>query len=309
MISNFKNLLLILSFICLGTTACVSAPKFSPDLIRSWDEVAQGEYPGERPVIAEYKKGPYRLSYLAARHTTTVGSDTMNLVETLFKKKNFKVLLIESIPNAEGESPQWFVKESKKGATDKFVPGGESALAVILANKNKIPFYAGEPSHQEIFREFRKLGYTELEIYGFYLARQIPQWVRQKENPKNLIVRMGTPFIQNYCRIFSTAKCPSLAELLVWYKAQSGYDLSIDISNEEFAPYKKGSLSTQRMSADLGKLRDHFTLGIIENLLSRYKEVAVIYGAGHFFTLGKSFEASMGKPTFVEDRTSTVGPN
>ncbi|MNL60313.1 hypothetical protein D3C87_1841120 [compost metagenome] len=120
---------------------------------------------------------------------------------------------------------------------------------------------------------------------------------------------MGPPFIENYCRIFATPKCPTLAELLVWYKNQSGHDLSVNISNQESAPYKNGKLLTQRMSADLGQLRDKFTLGIIEKLLSRYKEVAVIYGSGHFFTLRKSFEASLGKPIFIEDKNVVTKPN
>ncbi len=33
-----------------------------------------------------------------------------------------------------------------------------------------------------------------------------------------------------------------------------------------------------------------------------YKKVAVVYGAGHFLTLRKSFDASFGEPTFIEDK-------
>jgi hypothetical protein len=303
-----KNFLFAILF-SLSLTACVSPPKLSPELIRAGEDTPEGEYPGEKPVIAQYKKGPYRLSYLAARHSTMVGSDTMNLVEVLFQQKNFKVLLIESIPYAVGESPKWFVEESKKGATEKFYPGGESALGAILADQEKIPFYAGEPTHSDVWNELKKSGYSELDIYGYYLARQIPQWIRQNEDRNNLIERMGPSFISNYCLIFRSAACPTLTELQAWYKEQSGHDLSIDISNEEFSPYKNGTLLTQRMSADLGHLRDHFTLNIIENLLNRYKEVAVIYGAGHFLNLRKSFEAAMGQPTFIEDKEVVAGSN
>ncbi len=48
-----------------------------------------------------------------------------------------------------------------------------------------------------------------------------------------------------------------------WYKNRIGHELSPDVSNEE---------------------------------------VAVIYGAGHFLTLRKSFDSEFGEPTFIEDK-------
>jgi hypothetical protein len=87
-----------------------------------------------------------------------------------------------------------------------------------------------------------------------------------------------------------------------WYKAKVGYELVPDVSNEEVAPYSDGKLFTQKISSDVGFIRDHFTLNIIEQMIARYKKVAVVYGAGHFITLRKSFDASFGEPEFIEDR-------
>ena len=42
-----------------------------------------------------------------------------------------------------GESPEWFIKESREGITDSTISGGEMALASIRANALHIPFLEG----------------------------------------------------------------------------------------------------------------------------------------------------------------------
>jgi hypothetical protein len=67
------------------------------------------------------------------------------LVQTLFDKYRFNVLIIESIPYSSGESPKWFIDEAKKGRSETFIKGGESALAVILADEKKSHFLLVSP--------------------------------------------------------------------------------------------------------------------------------------------------------------------
>ena len=293
-----KLFLLVFSLLVLG---CTSAPKLDSQKIRPWGKALESEYPQEKAVIAHYHKNDFDLYYLAAHHTETMGSDTLNLVGKLFEHK-FNVLLIEPIPYSSGESPSWFVEESKKGRTDKFVKGGESALAVILADEKKIPFFAGEPDHQDIYHGLKAKGYTDEDVVGFYVVRQIPQWIRERENVKGLFERKIPPFILNYCKVFSISKCPTMTEILSWYRNKLGHKLTPNVSNNETAPILGGALFTQKISSDIGFIRDHFTLTLIEKLIRQYKKVAVVYGAGHFVTLRKSFDSAFGEPIFIEDK-------
>lgn len=296
---KIEVIIFVASLFAIGCAS--TAPRLDSSQIRPWSNSLESEYPNDKSVIAHYKKGSYELSYLAARHTNTMDSDTMRLVQHLIEKEKINVLLIESIPHSSGESPQWFVEESKKGLTDAFVPGGESALAVALADQKRIPFFAGEPDHQDIYRGLKDRKYTDQDVIGFYTVRQIPQWVRQRENKNDLFKRKIPPYLKHYCKVFGIQDCPSMDETLKWYKSKLGHELSVDISNEETAPVLDGTLFTQKMSSEVGYIRDHFTLGIIEKLLQQYKKIAAVYGAGHFITLRKSFEASMGQPEFIED--------
>jgi hypothetical protein len=299
-LSCLRSSLLVLS--CLGAGACVSAPKFDAREIRSWSTELDKEYPQHRAVIANYQKPPYQLFYLAARHTNTFDSDTLRLVQKLFQE-NFDVLIVESIPYASGVSPIWLLEDAQKGKQRDFIAGGESALAVILAHEKKIPFFGGEPDHKDIYQALKARGYSDVDIIGFILVRQVPQWVREREEPANLIERKGPQFVSNYCRLFSLTNCPSLKELKVWYRGQMGRDLSADVSNEEVTRLKEGKLLTQKISSDIGFIRDHFTLNLIEQMLRTYKRVAVIYGAGHLITLRHAFDKEFGTPQFIEDNS------
>lgn len=292
--------ILILAVLLSLTSCAPFKPKLDPEKIRPWSDELSKEYPRERPVIAHYKRDNYELFYLAARHTNTMGEDTLNLVQTLYDKFKFNVLIIESLPHSVGESPKWFVEEAKAGRTAKFIKGGESALSVILASNKKIPFFAGEPDHQDIYRGLKDKGYTDIDVLSFYTVRQIPQWVREQNDKSTLFHKKIPSFLTNYCKTFSVQNCPSTVDVMKWYKDKIGYELTPDVSNEEVAPIKDGTLYTQKMSAEIGHIRDHFTLNIIEQMLLRYERVAVVYGASHFSTLRRSFEKSFGLSTFVE---------
>lgn len=281
--------------------ACSTTPKLDSRKIRPWSNALTKESPNQKAVIAHYSKDGFELFYLAARHTNTLGEDTLNLVQTLFDKYRFDVLIIESIPHSSGKSPIWFVDEAKKGRSATFVKGGESALAAVLADEKKILFYGGEPDHRDIYNQLKSKGYSDRDIISFYTIRQVPQWVREHENKQDLLQRKTPKFAGHYCKLFSISSCPTYADIVTWYKDKLGHELLPDMSNEEIAPYSDGSLFTQEMSSDVGYVRDRFTLSVIEKMLQRHRRVAVVYGAGHFITLRKSFDASFGEPKFIED--------
>lgn len=282
---------------------CSSAPKLEAQHIRPWDDSLKQEYPQEAPVIAHYKKNNYELYYLAAKHSNDIGNGTLNLVEDLFTHDQFNVLLLEPFPYDVGQSPSWFVREAQEGLSEKFIYGGESSLAAILADKKKIPFFGGEPDHRDIYNDLKRKGYSDQDILGFYLVRQIPEWIREKEDKKGLVEHKGPSFLASYCKTFGVKTCPHLGAIKAWYKSHSGHELDSNVLNEEVAPVNNGALFTQKISSDIGYIRDHFTLALIQKLLAKYQKVAVVYGAGHFVTLRKSFDNSFGEPTFTVDAT------
>lgn len=70
--------------------------------------------------------------------------------------------------------------------------------------KKKSPFFVREPDHQDIYRGLKGQNYTDQDIIGFYTVRQIPQWVREKENKKDLFKRKIPPHLKHYCKVFGS---------------------------------------------------------------------------------------------------------
>lgn len=280
---------------------CTSVPKFNGNLVRPWRTELSLESPSERPYIAHHRKGEYELMYLAAHHDNNPKGDTLILVDQLFRDFDFEFLLIEPISNSEGESPRWFVDEAKKGMKDSLVVGGESSWAAIRADGKKIAFAGGEIAHRELYHQLKSLGFQDVDVVGFYLLRQIPQWLRDESNPIRLIDKRGPSFIRHYCKVFGIdqTNCPNLDTVSVWYEKNSGRKLSAKVDTEEVAPIHGSPIFTHRISAAIGSIRDRYTLSLIEAYMLKHKRVAVIYGGSHYLTLRKSIEKSLGKPVKI----------
>ena len=300
--------ILFLSGVIICLTSCVSPPKFNSGLVQTWAPRLEEEAPSKQPYLAIHKSGPYELSYLAAHHDTDPKGETLSLVEELFRKPQFDFLIIEPFAFSEGVSPKWAIEESRHALTDTLVKGGESTLAILRASERGIPFVGGEINHKELFQQLKVQGYTNEDVLGCNLARQVPQWIRNHEARDGLIERNAPNFLKYYCKILGIdqAQCPSLAVLKVWHREKNGKDLDENITTEDVAPNPDGRYFNNKISAATGPIRDLFTLKIIEDSLKKYRRVAVVYGASHYLTLRKSFETSMGLPLKITLPTSTV---
>ena len=158
---------------------CATAPRLDGSKIRAWSTSLENEYPQEKAIVAHYHAGEYDLYDVAAHHTNKFGTETFNLLEEIFNKPDFNVLLIEPIAYFYGQSPKWLIDEAQKGRKSDFIAGGESSLAVLLATEKGIPFFGGEPEHVEIYRQLKKRGYSDEDVLGFYVVRQVPQMVKR----------------------------------------------------------------------------------------------------------------------------------
>lgn len=275
---------------------CSGLPMFNQDQVRPWQNQLAQEAPSLAPFIAIHSKGNYKLYYLAAHHQNSMNSDTLKLVERLFKDYKFNAIIIEPFANTLGESPEWYVTEAQAGISEDYIRGGESALAAIRAYEKKIPFFGGEIDHKEMFNRLKKFGYSKEDIIGFYLARQIPQMIRQKERLDGLLERKGPGLINQFCIDFEInhTQCPSLSQLKKWYFTKNGKELNTKVTSEDVAPQIDGKLFTHKISSSINNIRDRYTLEIIYAALIKYKKVAIIYGSSHYLTLKKSIESSMG---------------
>ncbi len=287
---------MLLILVLIFVFGCTTQPKLDSNSIRSWSSTLSREEPFRDPYVAEFSSRSYKLFYLAAHHENKTNSKTLELVKLLIESKPIQAIIIEPISFAEGISPQFYIDYSRKGLNGDFVEGGESAWAVLKAQEKSIPFFGGEPTHQMIFEGLIQAGYTELDVIGFFLIRQIPQWKRQKQTDSVKLEEFAPDYIKNSCRKIRLKKCPTFFAVKKWYKDINNKDLTSQVNKEDAAPYLDSRIFTQRISGTIGRIRDMYTVDVIEKILVEYKTVLVIYGASHFMTTSPVFEKALGHP-------------
>lgn len=295
--------LLIVSFLTLLSCSTTSPnktrsvanvpPTFDTGLITPYNNV-----PTKKPIypiISHHQKEEFELFYLGARHENDLKSTTNKLVDKLFKDYQFDAVIIEPFSYSVGESPAWFLQESREGMTETTIPGGEMALASIRASDKGIPFFGGEINQKETYQALKAKNYTDEDIVGYHLARVIPQWNRDNEL-KSSFDQKASNYILSKCKSFGIEQstCPELDKLKIWYKNKTTKELGPEVKVVDIAPDFQSPLFLQKLSAENDIIRNEFTLKVIEDLLRKYKRVAVVYGGAHYTSLKKSIEVSMG---------------
>jgi hypothetical protein len=269
-------------------------PQFDSELVIPYqkDPNKKSSYPS----IAYHQKEQFKLFYLGVQHDNNLKSPTNKLVEKLFKDYEFDVLLIEPFSYSFGESPAFFLKESQEGMSETMISGGEMALASIKANEKNIPFFGGEIDQKETYQALKSKNYSDEDIVGYHLARTIPQWAKGKNESKDFLEVKAPKYILSKCKSFGIEQsaCPNLDVLKNWYQAKTGKKLGPEVRPSDVAPNFQSPLFLHKISSDNDIIRNQFTLNVIEELLRKYKRVAVVYGGAHYTSLKDSIEASMG---------------
>lgn len=275
--------------------------RLDPGLLRplTLEAASQQHQEEERPFIAHYRHGDRELVYLAAVHSTKRGSETFGLIEDMFSEPPpLDAVLIEGLTRQEGESPQWYLNEVRASMTEDRVPHEQSGCAADLAATHNVPFFGGEPRDAKIWEGVQKLGFEPLDLLGFYLVRNVPQWQRQGEDPDDRLQHDAAPLLQNFAERLNLQeeKIPSLDEIRAWYQERTGKLLRADEPVKTFGPYADSPEFLHRLSAAVDGVRDRETLSYIEQLLNQFARVAVIYGSSHWPRLAPSLEAALDPP-------------
>ena len=271
--------------------------------VRQWQGRLATEYPmGQSPWVWSYRRGPYRLYFVAAMHSTNPASETHRLINRLFRSAEVDAVLIEGLPFSAGPSPAEVLAKARQEITLPRIPGGEAALGAVRAAEREIPFYGGEPDPIEVYRHLRSLSFSDEDIVGFYLIRAIPRWMQEEEFPDHVIEKKAAAFLTAQCGSFGidASHCPTYRTLIRWFAKRMHRRLDSTVTVEDTAPLHESPELTHRIASQEGDFRDHFTAGIIEQLARRHSRLVVIYGARHAITLRQALEDGFGKPATLD---------
>lgn len=188
------------------------------------------------------------------------------------------------------------VKWAHSGLEDGVYRGGETAYAIILADSMGVPFIGGEPGDGVVVQSLLDQGYSYQDLLGFYFLRQVPQYLRAG--------RLGDEeeqFAGFISSLREEMKVPaslefSYSDFLGWYQERNLEPFNPDMASDAVKPLADGEYFTQRLSAQVGKVRDRFILETVAQTLEKHDRVAIVYGSGHLVTQRKALETYLGAP-------------
>lgn len=295
------TILAAVPFTLIGCTSVVH-PQFEHHLISDWALERHIAMPATEPFIGIYQRKNKSLAFIAAKHELGASSDVQKLVIKTFSSFQPKAVIAEGFD--ETTPRDWLINKANECARSEFKNCGEQFQAIYLANNANIPFSGGEPSDTTIEKELFKVGYSTHDMVGFYLVRQLPLWDREKTFEVDGIEKLCTEFICDQYETYLHKPCDmTYTQFLSWYQEKMGKTFDFHaITTEYTAPYDdEKSTWLQRMSAQIGKIRDRTLLRVIEKQLQLYDKVMVVYGWSHFMTLRHVFEKTMGLPVVQDE--------
>ncbi|MBI3547643.1 MAG: hypothetical protein HY078_01190 [Elusimicrobia bacterium] len=284
---------------------------FSPDLalVDPWSYELGSKQPFQGSYYAHFARGEKHLYYAASRHSTEWASPTLRNVRALFDKVRFDAALIEGTRAELGTNPAGRLAEyraDEKASTDKgFYKGSEPGLTAILASKRGIAFRGAEPSDREIHSQLFSNGYLLEDVLCFYTLRQIPQLQRERAFESKSFEQVYPELMSRWSKRYevTSEQLPSLARLNAWHREKTGaaFDLSTYTKDSEAVAPLAGGTYVQRLSAEIGMIRDRFIVREIARALNDYDTVLVVFGHSHLATQRRALEAMMGPPVEQSD--------
>lgn len=250
------------------------------------------------------------MSFIATRHGNEINNPTMTLLAKEFESNAYDIVLLEGLPFEKGINPAFYLEGAKKSIKDNFIEWGETGYAAVLAGNRSIPIAGGEPNDKEILLKINEGPFSSKDLIGFYVVRQFPQWLRQHRFERETRDKVVSDFLSTVCGDFGLSKseCLDLSEFKQWYKEKNGKEFGFNFESEEAAPLANGKYITQHISSLVGQVRDRFVLQKIEELLSEYNRILVVYGSSHYMTLFPAITNALGAPEYSGDLIETSNP-
>ena len=281
------------------TTDC----RIDPVRIHSWEEFEDLE--GRPSPFSEVYTGCNKtLVYVAAQHGNDPDSETFNLIRKRFGEYDFDFAVLEGFPSDLGRNPERMIAQSLRA---KGTARDAEPLFTIRQIMDKgAAFTGGEPTDKQVVDEAVKAGISPVDTLGYYIVRQIPQFIRGGDMSDANDPRLG-PLISNRVKSFSDATGVPREELqavdgldafYAWYSATNGVNYKENFRDEDHWPGGKfldKARKTNQISTVVADARDSHIVGIIDEALRDHDTVLVVYGASHFTIQEPAFQAAFGK--------------
>jgi hypothetical protein len=263
--------------------------------LRDYSAELQAAEPFVPPFLARFARGRKSLHFAAVLHQTGLDSPTFKTVEEAFRRADPQLVVLEGLPTRAGPSPASFCAYAEKHAADGFAREGEIVYAAHLCLARGTPFLGGEPGAAEVHEAMRRLGYSTKDLMAFELLRFIPVWRRRGTLEADDFSRQAEASLRDSAWFEAAGEERlTFAEFESWYGAHGDLNKPyLQAEEGDLAPLKSGNWF-ERLSAELGVLRDRSAVAAIAAALESADRVLAVYGGAHLAVARGALEAVFG---------------
>jgi hypothetical protein len=284
---------------CASSTLLPASSELQP-----WTTSLRDQQP-EDAFAAIYKVGPKHLIFVAAKHANRDDSLTFRLIRDAYAAFEIDTVIAEGFATSRGANPPSVFEYASKSAVrpDGFVEGGETVPTVLGARQENATLWGGEPDDLVIRARILANGFSAEDLLGFYVLRNIPQWIGERQ-----IEHAGDPRLQSLVVAALSRNrltlalpgtvLPDFAKWTAWYQALNQRPIGADFVTEEVGPLADGRFGTNRIAYAISRERDAYLHELIIAHLSDRETVLVVFGASHLMIHRPALDAVLGQPCY-----------
>jgi len=296
---------LLLLSVCAPASSSPTPLSPAPERLQPWTTALRDQQPDDA-FAAVYRVGDRRLVFVGAQHANQQDSLTFRLIREAYAGFRFDSAIAEGFPTSRGPDPaRIFQYVTENGPrSDGFVEAGELVPTALGAREEGATLWGGETDDLDIKRRILGQGFGPGDLLGFYVLRNIPQWIRERQIDNAGDPRLEALVVQALARNRDALQLPpdllpGYPEWAAWYHALNGRPIGPDFVTEEAGPLADGRFGTNRIAYAISRARAAYLHELVVTHLNAGESVLVVFGASHLMIHRPALDAVLGPPCYV----------
>ncbi len=273
--------------------------------LQPWTTVLRDQQPDEA-FAAVYKAGSKHLVFLGAKHANRVDSPTFRMIEAAYAAFRIDTVIAEGFPTSRGANPPATIAWAARNlpTADGFVEGGETVPTVMGSQREPATLLGGEADDLEIKARVAADGVSAEDLLGFYVLRNIPQWIGERQisdaGDPRLSALVSAALAKNRESLqLAPGILPDFAAWAAWYQRLNQRPIGPAFVTEEVGPLADGRFATNRIGHAISRARAAHLHHLIIAHLNARETVLVVFGASHLMIHRPALDTVLGEPCYT----------
>lgn len=273
------------ALLVLAVAAAASTKTYTADLalLRPVTRAGYQAEPFDAPFVSVFDDGTKRLVFVSGDHAAGMRSAGARTVRRAVSRHKPGIIVVEGLKGGDEagtrewlEQARYFVRHAPKSIPENYhaAHAGDKAGGAV---------FGGEPSLAALRAAAARAGFTDEDLLGFLMARNIPAWSEDGPLTPQALRRSSEHYLPKVSADLGFAPAWHWNDFLRWYERKAGLARPPEtLSYDDVGPHEGPDPTfLQRISLSLDRMREENIVRTIELALKNSDRVLVVYGSGH----------------------------